>query len=148
MPFAGESMSGHCPAVSGVCCKGEGACDKGKAIWNVKEVGVLYRMLHPTWPLIFRLVVLKKALESENSLLLYPGRNGAFTIKCIFGSQIALYSTAVNVTQLPQLPVGEDDNAALFVLDGTWAQAKSIFAQNPILHSIRQVSKTRSGNTQ
>ena len=32
-----------------------------------------------------------------------------------------------------------DDGAALIVLDGTWAQAKGIFTQNPRLHSVRQV---------
>ena len=52
----------------------------------------------------------------------------------------SLGSVAVEHTSIPQEPVGvAGDGAALIVLDGTWAQARSIFTQNPRLHSVRQV---------
>ena len=52
----------------------------------------------------------------------------------------SLCSVAVEHTSIPQEPLGvTGDGAALIVLDGTWAQARSIFTQNPRLHSVRQV---------
>ena len=52
----------------------------------------------------------------------------------------SLGSVAVEHTSILQEPVGvAGDGAALIVLDGTWAQARSIFTQNPRLHSVRQV---------
>lgn len=65
--------------------------------------------------------LLNKALASPNSLLLYPGKN------------------AVDIASVPQKPIGYHDNAALIVIDGTWAQAKGIFTQNPQLHEVRQI---------
>ena len=51
----------------------------------------------------------------------------------------------MELASIPQEPVGvADDGAALIVLDGTWAQAKGIFTQNPRLHSIRQVCTSSS----
>ncbi len=46
---------------------------------------------------------------------------------------------AVDLHQLPPEPVGLEDDAALIVLDGTWAQAKTLYSQNPILQNLRQV---------
>ena len=51
---------------------------------------------------------------------------------------------AVDLTQLPQVPVGVCDGAAMIVLDGTWAQAKSMLANNVRLHHVRQVCQSHS----
>ena len=49
---------------------------------------------------------------------------------------------AVDLKQVPGEPIGSRDDSALVVLDGTWAQAKGIFANNPKLHHLKQVSLT------
>ncbi|CAI8016478.1 tRNA-uridine aminocarboxypropyltransferase 2 [Geodia barretti] len=69
--------------------------------------------------------VLHKALTSPNSYILYPGRN------------------AIDLHSLHRDPIGcnsSNDGAALIVLDGTWAQAKALYTQNPTLHNIQQVT--------
>lgn len=45
----------------------------------------------------------------------------------------------MDIASVPQKPIGYHDNAALIVIDGTWAQAKGIFTQNPQLHEVRQI---------
>ena len=52
--------------------------------------------------------------------------------------------TAVDVRSLPKEPIGKCDDSAVLVLDGTWAQAKSMFKQNPFLHQVKQVYKIES----
>ena len=48
--------------------------------------------------------------------------------------------TALDLRDIPREPIGStNDNAALIVLDGTWAQAKGMFSSNPKLHHIKQV---------
>ncbi|KAB7500424.1 DTW domain-containing protein 2 [Armadillidium nasatum] len=64
---------------------------------------------------------LKNELSNENSILMYPGQN------------------AVDIEDLPpgwrklNLPYN------IFILDGTWQQAKSMFFRNPYLRDLKQV---------
>ena len=46
---------------------------------------------------------------------------------------------AVDLGTLPQVSIGQSDDSAILVIDGTWAQAKSMFKQNPYLHQVKQV---------
>ena len=46
---------------------------------------------------------------------------------------------AVDLEEVPGKPVGSCDDAALIVIDGTWAQAKAMFTCNTKLHHIKQV---------
>ncbi|KAB7500518.1 DTW domain-containing protein 2 [Armadillidium nasatum] len=63
---------------------------------------------------------LKNELSNENSILMYPGQN------------------AVDIEDLP--PVGGPQLPYnIFILDGTWQQAKSMFFRNPYLRDLKQV---------
>lgn len=68
-----------------------------------------------------RFPLLLSAVQSPKTLILYPGHS------------------AIDLSTLPRKPIGRDDGSAVIVLDGTWAQTKSMFAQNPYLHHIRNV---------
>lgn len=67
---------------------------------------------------------LESLLASSNTYLLYPSLN-AIDIKTLQGDN----STSYN----------------LVLIDGTWPQAKAIFASNPILHNLKQVKLVTSG---
>ncbi|CAG5114672.1 unnamed protein product [Candidula unifasciata] len=56
------------------------------------------------------------ALESPDTILLYPGAD------------------AVDISELPT-----DKSYNIVLLDGTWAQAKGIYSQNPFLKSLKKV---------
>lgn len=57
-----------------------------------------------------------------------------YTLYCI-----TIY-IAVDFKTLPRQPIGKDNDAAIIVLDGTWAQAKSMLHQNSYLSQVKQVS--------
>ncbi|VVC87420.1 tRNA-uridine aminocarboxypropyltransferase 2 [Leptidea sinapis] len=61
---------------------------------------------------------LEKILLQENTVLLYPSK------------------TSINIKDLPKSDVKSYN---LVIIDGTWPQAKAIYASSPILHSIKQV---------
>lgn len=61
---------------------------------------------------------LENILTSCNSILLYPSSNS-----------IALQT----------LDIKKDDIYNIILIDGTWPQAKAIYASNPMLHNIKQV---------
>lgn len=52
--------------------------------------------------------------------------------------------SAVDMQSIAPCPIGEYDDGALIVLDGTWAETKSIFIQNQFLNSVKQVMKRSS----
>lgn len=62
-------------------------------------------------------VNLDSILKAKNSLLLYPGKES--------------------------VPINEIDQSSgpfnLILIDGTWAQAKSMYASSPLLHHLQQV---------
>ncbi|XP_061719614.1 tRNA-uridine aminocarboxypropyltransferase 2 [Cydia pomonella] len=60
---------------------------------------------------------LEDILIQPNTLLLYPSK------------------TAIDINDL----VNDNDSYNLVLLDGTWPQAKAIYASSPILHNLRQV---------
>lgn len=62
---------------------------------------------------------LEDILKAPNTVLLYPSDN------------------AIDIHELVQQQTHEYYN--LVFIDGTWPQAKAIYASNPILHSIKQV---------
>lgn len=66
---------------------------------------------------------LEKLLTAENSLLLYP-------------SKTAVPLEDVDLTKGPY---------NLFLIDGTWPQAKSIYASSPLLHHMKQVKLITTG---
>lgn len=61
-------------------------------------------------------------MHAPNSVLLYPSPQ------------------AVDLAALPRLNSGGFDSYNLFLLDGTWPQAKAIYHSSPLLHSMKQVS--------
>lgn len=67
---------------------------------------------------------LEKLLTQPNTVLLYPSK------------------TAIDIRSLELVC----DNYNLVLIDGTWPQAKAIFASSPILHNLRHV-KLMTTNT-
>lgn len=59
---------------------------------------------------------LEEILKEENTILLYPSK------------------TAIDIRELKR-----EDFHNLVLLDGTWPQAKAIYASSPILHRMKQV---------
>ncbi|XP_075979450.1 DTW domain containing 2 isoform X1 [Anticarsia gemmatalis] len=67
---------------------------------------------------------LENILNQPNTILLYPSK------------------TAIDIKDLEN----DTDNYNLVLIDGTWPQAKAIYASSPILHKIKQV-KLLTSNT-
>lgn len=65
---------------------------------------------------------LEELMCASNSVLLYPS------------------AQAIDLANLPGLAKGGYDSYNLFLLDGTWPQAKAIYHSSPLLHSMKQVS--------
>lgn len=61
---------------------------------------------------------LENILTSSNTLLLYP---------------------SPNAVDLAKLPIDKETSYNIIIIDGTWPQAKAIYASNPCLHRIKQV---------
>lgn len=65
--------------------------------------------------------LLPDILNSPNTLLLYPS------------------SQAVDVQNLPKVDENSNIRYTLVIIDGTWAQAKTIYNKSSALHSLKQV---------
>uniref|UniRef100_A0A034WX96 tRNA-uridine aminocarboxypropyltransferase n=1 Tax=Bactrocera dorsalis TaxID=27457 RepID=A0A034WX96_BACDO len=74
---------------------------------------------------------LEPILNSPNSLLLYPSKDSV-PIEHLCSQIIA---------------PSEDAHFTLVLIDGTWPQAKAIYASSPILHRMRQVKLIAAGNS-
>jgi DTW domain-containing protein YfiP len=70
---------------------------------------------------VFRHIGLEDLLKSPNTLVLYPSKD------------------SVSVEDIPKVD-DENEPYNLVVIDGTWAQAKSMYHNSPILHKCIQVS--------
>lgn len=73
---------------------------------------------------------LEELMNAPNSVLLYPS------------------SQSVNLAELPKLPSGGFESYNLFLLDGTWPQAKAIYHSSPLLHSMKQVKLLSTGTSE
>lgn len=69
--------------------------------------------------------------------MLFPSKTGMVRI-IIISVTSAVSPSAVDLCSLPQQPLCSD-GAALIVIDGTWSQARGLFAHNEFLHKLRQV---------
>lgn len=67
---------------------------------------------------------LEEIVDSPQTLLLYPGPN------------------AVDLKEIAES--GNSEQYTLILLDGTWAQAKGMYAHNKFLHTIKQVQLTNT----
>lgn len=72
---------------------------------------------------------LVEILENKNTLLLYPSKD------------------AVDLETLPKVD-NEDHSYNLVIIDGTWPQAKGIYNNTPILHSLKQVKLLVKGKSE
>lgn len=68
---------------------------------------------------------LENILTQSNTILLYPSK------------------TAVDIKDLEN----DKESYNLVLLDGTWPQAKAIYASSPILHHLKQVKLITNGNS-
>ena len=86
-----------------------------------------------------RYTCLKKALESKSTTLLYPSKTGLTSQQQVLRLSLS-FIIAAPIQSLPlSSSIGKDDDSALIVLDGTWAQTRSMYSQNSFLHSLKQV---------
>ena len=65
---------------------------------------------------------LEELMCAPNSVLLYPSPQ------------------SIDLAELPGLAKGGYDSYNLFLIDGTWPQAKAIYHSSSLLHSMKQVS--------
>lgn len=73
---------------------------------------------------------LEELMCAPNSVLLYPSPQ------------------SVDLSDLPRLDSGGYDSYNLFLLDGTWPQAKAIYHSSPLLHSMKEVKLLSTGNSE
>ncbi|XP_036346205.1 tRNA-uridine aminocarboxypropyltransferase 2-like [Rhagoletis pomonella] len=78
---------------------------------------------------------LEPILNSPNSLLLYPSKDSV-PIECVMAQ--------INTDQDER---NEEQPFTLVLIDGTWPQAKAIYASSPMLHGMRQVKLIAAGNS-
>ncbi|XP_053955791.1 tRNA-uridine aminocarboxypropyltransferase 2 [Anastrepha ludens] len=78
---------------------------------------------------------LEPILNSPNALLLYPSKDSV-PIECV-----KMLKTSMEGTQI------EKDPFTLVLIDGTWPQAKAIYASSPMLHRMRQIKLIAAGNS-
>ncbi|KAK3926955.1 tRNA-uridine aminocarboxypropyltransferase 2 [Frankliniella fusca] len=73
---------------------------------------------------------LEDLMCAPNSVLLYPSPH------------------SVDLSDLPKLSAGGYDSYNLFLLDGTWPQAKAIYHSSPLLHTMKQVKLLTTGTSE
>ena len=81
--------------------------------------------------------MLDEAISAPDTVLLFPSKTGM--VKIIIQTVTCTASpSAVDLCSLPQQPLCAA-GAALIVIDGTWSQARGLFAHNEFLHKLHQV---------
>ncbi|CAD6995681.1 unnamed protein product [Ceratitis capitata] len=81
------------------------------------------------------LAELEPVLNSPNSLLLYPSKDSV-PIECVNTQSVSMGDLSF-----------ESASFTLVLIDGTWPQAKAIYASSPMLHRMRQVKLIAAGNS-
>ena len=88
-------------------------------------------------PFHHRYEVLDQALAAPDTTVLFPSKTGMTRIITVCVT-CTVSPSAVDLCNLPQQPLSTG-GAALVVIDGTWSQARGLFAHNEFLHKLRQV---------
>jgi len=92
---------------------------------------------YPALSFQHRYEILDQAVMAPDTTVLFPSKTGMTKTTIVYVTYSVLYS-AINLCSLPQQPLCTS-GAALIVIDGTWSQARGLFAHNEFLHKLRQV---------
>lgn len=74
---------------------------------------------------------------APDTVVLFPSKTGMVRIIIVIVTH-TVSPSAIDLCSLPQQPLCTG-GAALIVIDGTWSQARGLFAHNEFLHKLRQV---------